>query len=274
VAATFNPDVVFVDSTRVLTRKTIRTLRTPGVARVVFYSPDDVSQPHNSSRQLESCDREWDIFFTTKAFNVPELRRRGVRRPVLMGNSFDPAIHRPMSPLEVGSDFEQCDAVFAGTFEDARLQSINRLARAGIRTIVYGNGDGWRRLDAGVRRRPAVFAGAYTAALHSGLVALGFLRKMNRDRVTTRSVEIPAAGRPMVAEKTAEHDEMFRDGLEYISFSSDDELIRVVRRLKDDPGLRQAVGRAGRARCLGSGYSTLDRAREMIAAIREGAGHP
>jgi spore maturation protein CgeB len=268
LATRTRPGVVFVDSTRVLARNTIRTVKQIG-ARVAFYSPDDVSQPHNSSRRLESCDREWDVFFTTKAFNVEELRKRGVRRPILVGNSFDPDIHRPLTRLEAGPWFEQWDAVFAGTFENARLQSINRLAREGVRVVVYGNPAWSRRLDRRVRHEASAYAGAYTGALHSGLVALAFLRKLNRDAVTTRSVEIPAAGRPMIAEKTPEHDQMFDDGSEYVSFSSDDELVWQVARLKADAALRQSIARAGRLRCLSSGYSTLDRARQMRSAIED-----
>src|ERR1700682_2901239 len=100
------PEIVFIDSTRLLWRSTIQQIRRYG-AVAAFYSPDDVNQPHNSSRQLESCDQEWDVFFTTKTFNVAELLQRGVRRPVLIGNSFDPDIHRPMSAQEVGQEYER-----------------------------------------------------------------------------------------------------------------------------------------------------------------------
>src|SRR5438552_1965313 len=70
------PSVVFIDSTRVLRPKTLKTIKYLCGVMVVFYSPDDVSAPHNSSRYLEACDPEWDIFFTTKSFNLPELKTR------------------------------------------------------------------------------------------------------------------------------------------------------------------------------------------------------
>jgi spore maturation protein CgeB len=98
-------------------------------------------------------------------------------------------------------------------------------------------------------------------------VALCFLRKLNRDKVTQRSVELPAAARPMVAEKTPEHDELFVDGVEYLSFSSEDELVARVRGLLQDPTARAALAAAGRARALRSGYSSVDRAKQMLETI-------
>jgi spore maturation protein CgeB len=269
VAEATRPDCLFVDSTRLLTRRTLGAMRRSGVQKLVFYSPDDVSAAHNSSRQLEGCDREWDLFFTTKTFCVPELAARGVRIPKLVGNAYDPDLHRPYEEQDVGPEFEAWDTVFVGTCESDRLRSLNHLAEFGTSVVVYGSKWDRSRLHASISLRPAVYSHDYARALHTGKVALGFLRKLNRDRVTTRSVEVPAIGRAMVAEKTSEHDDLFVDGMEYLSFGSDDELLGAVRSLLSDEKRRAEVAHAGRMRCLASGYSTVDRAGEMIRAIKE-----
>lgn len=262
------PDVLFVDSCKVLRPALLERIRAGG-ATLAFYSPDDMSAAHNSTRRLAAADRLWDLYFTTKSFNVPELRARGVRRPILVGNAFDERVHRPLPADEAGPDFESVDAVFVGTFEAERAASLAALARGGVRVAVYGNGWEGERLPAGVELRPAVYDLAYTRALHAGKVALCFLRRLNRDRVTTRSVEIPAAGRAMVAEKTDEHDELFADGTEYVGFRSDAELVERVRGLLADGEARARIARAGRERCLRSGYSTRCRARFMVERVRE-----
>src|SRR5262249_19920871 len=156
----------------------------------------------------------WDVFFTTKTYNVPELLARGVKRPILVGKSYDPETHRPLSASEVGEEFERFDAVFVGSYERPRLQSLNMLAAAGVKLVVYGDFPGGK-LDPRITSRPPEYAVKYTMALHTGKVALCFLRKLNRDRVTQRSVEIPASERPMVGERTDEHDAMFLPGKEY-----------------------------------------------------------
>ncbi len=254
---------------RVIRLSTLRRLREAGVRCLAYYTPDDIIGPHNLSWPLRWSFPEWDLFFTTKTFNVAELAERGVRWPVLIGNAYDPKLHRPLSRAEVGEEFERFDLVFVGAFERERCQSINQLAEAGLSVVVYGKAAGWRAhaLNGNVTLREVQFAEAYAVSLHHGKVALCFLRKLNRDRITTRTMEIAAMGRPMLAEKTEEHDAHFLDGSEYIGFSTDADLVAKARDLIDDRMRLLKLGEAGRRRCLSSGYSTLDRAREMIANI-------
>jgi spore maturation protein CgeB len=103
--------------------------------------------------------------------------------------------------------------------------------------------------------------------MHHGKIALCFLRKMNRDQITTRSIEIPAMGRAMVAERTEEHDAHFVDGVEYMGFSTDDEIVAKAGLLLSDSALRSRIAAAGKNRCWASGYTTADRATQMIAKL-------
>ena len=265
------PDIVIIDNSKVISRRTLRALRDKGVKRLIYYTPDDVVAKHNLSFPLKHTFPEWDIVFTTKTFNVPELQSMGVRRPVLVGKSYDPDLHLQMEQADVGDEYEKYDVVFVGTYEKERCVSINALADAGFRVVVYGSDKGgWTReyLRPTIELRKSVFAHDYGAAWHTGKTALCFLRKINRDRITQRTMEIAAMARPMVAERTDEHDQNFVDGVEYLGFSDDVELVEQVRLLLADPDRRYAMGQAARLRCETSGYSTLDRARQMLSIIQ------
>ncbi len=261
------PNIVMVDSSRVIRVHTLRALRRLGVETLVYYSPDDIMAAHNLSGWLKATFPEWDCLFTTKTFNVNELKNSGVRRPVLIGNAYDATLHKPLAAADVGSEFETFDLVFIGTFEPERCESINQLSAIGQTVVVYGNG--WRRknLHHNVVLRPPVYDSQYTTCMHHGKLALCFLRKINRDLITTRTIEIAAMGRPMLAERTVEHDAHFVEGVEYLGFSDDDELAAHAKDLLSDPARRDAMGLAARHRCIASGYSTDSRALEMIAAI-------
>jgi hypothetical protein len=265
--AQHKPDVVFVDSNQFVSGRTIRRLRGVHQAKYVFYTPDDIVARHNRSRWLLSSFGEWDILFTTKTFNVPELAALGVKRPSLIGKAFDPSLHRPMSAREVGPEYERFDAVFLGAFEPIRLEAVRALARAGL-SVLVGCRD-WPRTDAlpGVELRDLVFGHEYVRALHFGKIALGFLRRINRDRITQRSMEITACGRPMLADKSDEHDSHFVDGMEYCGFNDIDHLVSQAKALLADPGRRRCIADAGRKRCIESGYSTLERARQLLDVI-------
>lgn len=266
------PDIVVVDNSRVIRHTTLKKLRrlSPAV-RLVYYSPDDIVARHNLSLPLKRSLPYWDTVCTTKTFNIPELEALGVQQAQLVGKAFDPSLHRPLDRSGVDAEFEHFDAVFVGTYEDERCASINALAANGVSIVVYGHQrSGWRSsmLHDSIELRPAVFAEDYVHAWHTGKVALCFLRKINRDRITQRSMEIAAMGRPMVAERTDEHDQHFAHGKEYLGFASDTELFHQVRQLLDNEPRRIELGKAARRRCLDSGYSSLDRAHDMISIFR------
>lgn len=266
------PDVVMVDNSKVIRRSTLDTLHKLGTPRLVYYTPDDIAARHNLSLPLKWSLPYWDIVCTTKTFNMPELKAFGVKHPLLVGKAFDPALHRPLDRAAVGDDYERFDAVFVGSYERERCASINTLAENGMSVAVYGSGlSFWTPsvLTAAVELRPSAFGAAYVRALHTGKVALCFLRKVNRDRITQRTMEIAACARPMVAERTDEHDAHFEDAKEYLGFSSDAELIRSTHSLLSDDTYRASVGYAGFTRCLTSGYSTIDRAKQMITAFTD-----
>ncbi len=261
------PDIVVVDNSKVIRRSTLKQLRRLGVARIVYYSPDDIVATHNLSLQLKNSFPEWDIVCTTKSFNVSELAALGVRHPFLIREGYDPDLHLPWSSERVGTDFEIFDAVFIGTFEKERCASINVLAEAGVSIIVYGADKGnWQKnkLHKSIELRNSVFADDYVRAWHSGKVALCFLRKINRDQITQRTMEIAAIGRPMVAERTHEHDQHFCHEKEYLGFRNDEELVVHVQVLLSDEAYRNKLGANARRRCLSSGYSTLNRAQQML----------
>ena len=265
------PDAVFVDNSRVIQRNTLARLRQDRSARLIYYSPDDIMGRHNLSIPLKQSLPVWDVVFTTKTFNIPELVSAGVRRPALVGKAYDTTMHFPLTPRQVGPEYERFDVVFVGTYERQRAESINALAEAGLSVVVYGSDKGgWTpaKVHPAVALRRSVFAQDYAIAWHTGKVALCFLRKLNRDRITQRTMEVAAMGRAMVAERTDEHDQHFADGSEYLGFSDDAELLGRVRYLLSHPDRRAAMMIASRARCERSGYSTLDRARQMIHQIQ------
>jgi spore maturation protein CgeB len=266
------PDIVVVDSSKVLRRSTLRRIREVSSGRLVYYTPDDIMGKHNLSRTLQRSFPDWDVFFTTKTFNIEELLKAGVRRPLLAGKAFDPLLHAPLSKEQVGEEFEVFDCVFVGTYEAARCRSINALAAAGLSVVVYGaDKGGWQpgSLHPSVELRPAVYAGEYCRSWHVGKLALSFLRKLNRDRITQRTMEVAAMGRPMMTEKTDEHDAHFEDGKEYLGFSDDRQLVALAHEWLSRDSDRHLLGEAARQRCLTSGYSSLDRARWMVDRIMD-----
>ncbi|MGH7337679.1 MAG: CgeB family protein, partial [Myxococcota bacterium] len=235
-------------------------------ALFVAYSGDDIANPaHQSPRYLQSIDR-YDLHVTTKSYNVPELEKMGARDVLFMDNAFDPATHRPLrlSPEEEGR--YAADVGFVGWYEEDRADSMYRLAAAGIPVTVRG--PDWRRFK---RSHPLLrvvdtYVGdaEYSRVLTATKINLGFLRKMNRDLQTTRSVEIPACRAFMLAERTSEHLRLFEEGKEAEFFASFDELLAKCRYYLGHDLERRKIATAGYRRANAS-YTTT----QLVSGILE-----
>jgi len=114
----------------------------------------------------------------------------------------------------------------------------------------------------------AVWGEDYTAALSAFDINLCFLRKENRDLQTTRSLEIPACGGFMLAERTEEHLQLFREDVEAVYFSSREELIDKSVYYSRKPAERMKIASAGLHRCRSSGYSYTDRLSIILNVIK------
>jgi spore maturation protein CgeB len=233
---------------------------------ILGYSPDDMAARHNQSVDFLESLPLYDAYFTTKTYGVAELRALGCPRVYFVPNAFDPDTHRP---IPVSADRRKAiggEVGFVGTFEAERARSMQFVASQGIPVRIYGNGwHSFRPATPNLRiEGRAVLGDQYAEALCAFDINLCFLRRMNRDRQTQRSVEIPACGAFMLAERTEEHLELFKEGVEAEFFGSDEELLAKVRYYLNHPEQRQRIAAAGRERCLRSGYSYHDRLRWML----------
>ena len=160
---------------------------------------------------------------------------------------------------------------FIGDYEIERAQSIHYLASHGIRVRIWGHR--WEKkcklTDPNmIVEGKSLWGDEYAKAICSFDINLHFLRKINRDLQTTRSIEIPACGAFMLAERTNEHLELFEEGKEAAFFSSNDELLEKVHYFLKYEDERDNIARKGRKKCLKSGYSNHDRIKEMLVAVK------
>lgn len=271
-AAARDFDVLWVESAPNLRPETLAGVRAlqPDL-QVVYFSEDDMAVRNNQSEWIRRSLPLYDLVVTTKRRNADpqELPRLGARRVVYEPKTFDPGFHRPVEVSPEQRAALGADVGFIGTYEAERAAACLALARAGVPVRVFGNGWGAFRgshPDLRIEGRP-VSGEDYVAAIAATKIQLGFLRVANRDEHTDRSVEVPACGGFMLAERTQEHLELFAENREAAYFEGTDELIAKVRHYLDADDERAAIAAAGRARCLASDYSHHGALTRILAGI-------
>ena len=267
------PAIVWVDKGVLVRRRTLMQLKdmVPEVT-LVHYNPDDPfgDGGRGGWRTFLSAMRYYDVHFVPRLVNVNEYERQGCRRVYfnIPTRGFDPLIHQRYPSGDPIVQAFTADVGFLGGYEQDRYRYLVALAEAGIKILLMYDWPShyWHE---NFRRAPFdARAEDYAKALSGFKVGLGFLRKANRDQHTSRSIEIPACGTFLLAERTKEHQMLFDEGKEAEFFSSADELIDKTRFYCTHDDARETIAQAGHARCRQSGYDYGNRLRQMIEQVR------
>ena len=228
---------------------------------VLHYCPDDYRLIVEESGEFVDLIPLFDVLVTTKSYNVAELSGWGARDVVFVDNAYQPEVHRPVEFDAADEAQFRCDVGFAGFFERDRAEQMYAAAAAGIPVTVRG--PGWERFE---KRHENLRiddrfldAEEYVKAVNGAKINLGFLRKQARDLQTTRSIEIPACGAFMLAERTQEHANLFEEGVEAEFFGDTNEMIEKCRYYLANDEERARIARAGLERCRRGRYDNAGR---------------
>ncbi len=253
---------------------------------VAGYHNDDPFGAHGDKPGLRAWKRALPNFHSHHVFrrkNMAEYRDCGVQRVKELRHFYLPWLHRPTPLAE--TDEERCggEIVFVGHAEaDVRMGYLAALLAAGLPVRVHGGSELWRRhLPASLRRALApirpVYGRDYVKTIAGARICLAFFSRANRDDYTTRVFEIPAMGGFLMCERTPLMQELYREDVEAVMFSSEDELVRKCRWYLQHDRERQQVAAAGRRRCLAGGHDAVSRMRQWLHDTRSwmaAASHP
>lgn len=263
-------DIIWIEKGNTIKPKTLYSIKkNQPQTKLISLSEDDMYAKHNRSFYYDCGIKYYDIFFTTKMYNLGELKLLGAKQTELFLDSYDENVHRPINLSDEDVKNFACDVGFIGTFEKDRAEKMLFLAENGIKVVVWGNGwDAWVNKDPNliIKNKP-VYSDNYAKVISATKINLCFLRKMNRDEVTSRSVEIPACGGFMLAERTKRHSEFFEENKEAVFFDTKEELLDKVKKYLNNGEERCKIAETSRERCVKSGYSMKTQLSEMLKKI-------
>lgn len=269
-------DALWIDKGLTISSKTLLTVRGKQPwCKIVAYSPDDMMNVRNQSRRYLDCVPLYDLHVTTKTYNRDELIAIGARDVFVVWKGFDPHTHRPIMLTPADRERWSADVGFIGGYEAERYQMMRALADSGVQVTIRCYDDDWTKLKLDAHpnliiRMEEIWGENYAKGIAATKINLGFLRKANRDLHTARSIEIPACGAFLLAERTAEHLSLFDEEREAEFFDGVDELIKKVHFYLSHEERRLEIARRGLARCRTSGYSNIQRLDQVLAHLSQG----
>lgn len=259
-------DIVWIDKGITINPSTIRYIKSKQPnCKIVSYSPDNMALRHNQSQQYLKSIPLYDLHVTTKSYILDDMRRLGAKDIVFVDKCFAPDFHYPRELTAEEKEEYSCDVGFIGAWEKERCESLLYLASNGIKVKVFGGGK-WKNYIGlpNIEIFPGLYDEDYPKALTAFRISICFLRKMNFDQQTARTMEIPACGGFMIAERTPEHERLFAEGKEAVFFSTNEELLEKCRYYLSHESERAAIAIAGRERCISSDYTTEGMIRRVL----------
>ena len=235
-------------------------------SKLISLSEDDMFPSHNNSIWYKLGLKYFDFVYTTKVHNLEDLKLFKGKNITLFLDSFDSNLHKPVKLNKEDKSYYGCDVSAIGAYEEERAQTLLFLANKKIKVSVWGNG--WQKF---INIHPFLniknkflYSEEYVKAINASKINLNFLRKINRDQITSRSMEIPACNGFMLAERTPRHKTFFKEGVEAEFFGNDTELLCKVNFYLKNSDKRIAIANLGYQRCIKSGYSMAAQLKIII----------
>jgi spore maturation protein CgeB len=266
-----NFDLAFVDSGSLLNSPALRVLRRRS-RRVVNFNHDDPFGPRDRVRfsAYRAAVPEYDLVVVVRPDNVGEARELGARKVLFQPRVADEVAHapRPLTPA-IRAQWNS-EVSFVGSWMPERGPFMCALLDQGVPLSLFG--PGWRKAPEWPRlathhRAEYLDGDSYAYAVQCSKISIGMLSKGNRDLHTTRSMEIPALGGLLCAERTDEHLALYRDGEEAVFWSDGHECARACADLLADEPRRRAIASRGHQRYLRNGHTSENLIRNVIGAL-------
>lgn len=266
-----NYDIVWIDKGLTISAKTLEYIKQKQPnCKIVSFSPDNMALRHNQSQQYLDCIPLYDVHFTTKSFIIDDLKQLGAKNVFFVQKAYSEKFHYPRELVEGDVERLGGDVGFIGAWEKERCESVCYLADNGIKVRVWGDGK-WNEYKNYSKNLIIEGQGLwnedYSKSFKAFKISLCFLRKINNDQQTARTMEIPASGGFMLAERTDEHRALFEEDKEAVFFSSNEELLEKCRYYLAHDAEREAIAKAGRQRCIDSDYSNEGMVRRCIKMV-------
>ncbi len=291
----FKPDLVWAEKQEYLKADVLLKISRLGI-KLVHYTPDPYfSLSWKRTRHLDASLAIYDCLITSKKYEIKEYESVN-SNVIYMPLGFSHEVHRPIVPKN--SELKKrytSDVSFIGGWEPRREEYLSFIKdKSDCELKIWGYGwdflsDGkWTlRRWWGMRRNSGgqsfkiranaslakcvvgneIYGDHYGWALSGAKINIGFLRKICPDQYTTRTFEIPACQSLLLADRSDEHIELFKEGKEADYFSSKEEMVDKIKFYLSNESARKKIAVNGYERSQNAGFSYQEILTEALAEL-------
>ncbi|WP_158827746.1 CgeB family protein [Mucilaginibacter lacusdianchii] len=270
---TIDIDVVWIDSGELLGPKCVKALKTLGCP-VLLYNVDDPTGKRDGRKfdLLIKAITLYDAVFVVRKESEEDCKRLGVKQVTRVFRSYDEVAHKPFDKLSDIPPAFRSDVAFIGTWmrHENREKIFLELIKNNISFKIWG--PRWEKSPQWDVLKPYYGGGSlsgreYVAAIQGAKICLGLLSKGNRDLHTQRSLEVPYAAGLFCAERTSEHQELYKEGVEAVFWADEKECAAVCKKLLEDNTLREQIRLSGMKRVKSLGLGNEDICRNILNEV-------
>lgn len=265
-------NLIWVNGGELIGPNILLSLRATFKCPVVLYQNDDPTGFRDGPRfaTLRSSLRFYDLCVLVRPETTLEALAMGAVRCLRVFMSYDEKIHAPTAINSIHPFWMFVSFVGAYIPGERRDEFLLCLINAGLPLRLIGNQ--WQKSKLWSSLKSyfyglGITGSAYAEALGYSGVSLGLLSSGNRDLLTRRSVEIPACGGLLCAERTSEHQLFFEDGTEAVFWSTAQECIAKCNHLLREPSLNMNIRRSGQVHVYQIGVGNEDICRHVLACL-------
>lgn len=264
----FNPNLVFVYSTRIIDRKTIDFIKNMKCVLFAYNNDDPFTNSYHSYfwRKYINLLKRADVGFVYRKKNVEECIKIGCQNVEILRAYY---LEERNFPKQVSVSNVPA-VVFLGHYEnDERQEYICELLNEGIAVGIPEIT--WEAFNPNnellIKLKDS--HNNYNDLMNSCKIALVFLSKINSDEYTRRCFEIPATKKLMIAPYTEELAAMFVENKEAVFYRNKTEFVEKVRYYLEHDEERELIAEAGYERLMTDGHEVRDRIRHVMKCYEE-----
>ncbi|MBC1499127.1 glycosyltransferase [Listeria weihenstephanensis] len=263
----YQPDILFVVKGLWVTEEIIQYAKSKGITTIHFHPDFLFDDRYHTSQILDKAILAYDIVVTAKTTEVEKYKQFGCQYVHFMKYAYDPDIHHPIKLTNQEIPIFKTDVAFVGRMELPRADALNEIAEANYDLKVWGTK--WDKIPKSYKLnrfcegRP-IFCEEMAKVFQGAKVSVGFLTTLSTEQHTARTFEIPACGGFFLGTRTAEHMDIFKQGVEADFFSSKEELVEKVAFYTRNEDMRSKIAQKGYDKVIQMDATYESRVKEIL----------